>query len=195
MKPKVQEIVMGARSFEITRQGYNTVQVEEFLAEAREDLYTLEAENHKLRETAQGFQEDMERYREREYAIGQALVMAHKNAEDIVNDAKQKAACLLTEAQSGLQAQVDTLRQEAGLLESQVDALRQEYRAVQEKHAAALGEHIRIFESVLTSLKTEQDAYLSEAQALPEPEIPMPEDAFSPAGDSPLDHDFETQAA
>jgi len=182
---------MGAKSFDLVRQGFNTVQVEEFLGEVRDEVYALEAENHRLKETYQSIQEDMERYREREHAIAEALVMAHKNAEDIVAEAKQKAAAILSEAQSGLQDQVEGLRQEASQIEAHVATLREEESTLKEKVSATLSEYIKLFETVLTNLKAGQEACFPEEQ---EPDEITQPTAFSSDEDLALAGTEETES-
>ena len=93
-----------------TLGGYNLAQVDEFLDALTEDFTTLYNENAILKNKLKVLSETVEEYRATEATMRKTLLAAQKMADDLVEEAKQKQAELVTEAERDVQARIDELK-------------------------------------------------------------------------------------
>ena len=94
-----------------TLGGYNLAQVDEFLDALTEDFTTLYNENAILKNKLKVLSETVEEYRATEATMRKTLLAAQQMADAMVDDAKKKQAALVSEAEHGVQARVDELKQ------------------------------------------------------------------------------------
>ncbi len=94
-----------------TLGGYNLAMVDEFLDALTEDYTALYNENAILKNKLKVLSDTVEEYRATEATMRKTLLAAQKMADDLVEEAKQKRAELVTEAERGAQARVDELKQ------------------------------------------------------------------------------------
>ena len=89
--------------------GYNMASVDEFLDILTEDYSTLYSENAVLKSKMKVLVEKVDEYRSTEEAMRKALMTAQRMAEDLVNEAKQEAETIRSQALADAKAQTASL--------------------------------------------------------------------------------------
>lgn len=79
-------------------RGYNQEEVDQFLDQLVQDLESVQKQNNTLAEKLEHSEASRSRYQEMEQLIKDALIMAQKNADDLVRNARQEAEVILEEA-------------------------------------------------------------------------------------------------
>ena len=112
--------------------GYNMVQVDEFLDVLTGDYSTLYSENAVLKSKMKVLVDKVEEYRSTEEAMRKALMTAQRMADDLVKEAEQKKAEILSQAEG------EALRREERMrLWDAIAALDERDRALLEGFALA----------------------------------------------------------
>ena len=99
------------KSFSKAMNGYNMHMVDEFLDELTEDYSTLYKENTALKAKMKVLVDKVEEYRATEDNMRAALFTAQKMANDIVEDARQKAAGITTAAEEEARTEIEKIRE------------------------------------------------------------------------------------
>lgn len=129
-------------------RGYDTKQVDSFLNKIAADYGDIYAENIKLKEQLENAQESLSKYKELEENLQKTLVLAQKNSEDLLTNAKKEANVIIKEAEqtaarekqkSALEA--DKIIKEA---ENKVRDILEEYRHL-ERQALAFKSNFKTF--------------------------------------------------
>ena len=92
--------------------GYNMAMVDEFLDQLTEDYTTLYKENAVLKSKMKVLVDKVEEYRSTEDAMRKALLTAQKMADQMVQEAEQKKAELVNQAEAEARERVAGLRKE-----------------------------------------------------------------------------------
>ena len=92
--------------------GYNMAMVDEFLDQLTEDYTTLYKENAALKSKMKVLVDKVEEYRSTEDAMRKTLLTAQKMADDMVKEAEEKRASLVSHAEEEARKRVSGLRQE-----------------------------------------------------------------------------------
>lgn len=92
--------------------GYNMGQVDEFLDLLTADYTALYNENAVLKNKMKVLVEKVEEYRSTEEAMRKALMTAQRMAEELVQEAEQKKAQILEQAEQTAKAQTENIRRE-----------------------------------------------------------------------------------
>ena len=121
---------VGSHSFtKATLGGYNLAQVDEFLDVLTEDYTALYNENAILKNKLKVLSETVEEYRATDNAMRKALLAAQNMADAMVEEAKQKQAELVGEAEEAAQRRKNELQKS-------IDAEEYRLRRAQESTAA-----------------------------------------------------------
>ena len=139
--------------------GYNMGQVDEFLDILTDDYTSLYNENAVLKSKMKVLVDKVEEYRATEEAMRKALMTAQRFADELVQEAENKKAVMLQEAETKAQEYL------AGI-QHQVEA--EEYRLQMAKNNTAS------FVDRVRSLYAEQVEFLAKLQELA-PAVPKPE--------------------
>ena len=94
--------------------GYNMAMVDEFLDQLTEDYTTLYKENAALKSKMKVLVDKVEEYRSTEDAMRKTLLTAQKMADDMVKEAEEKRASLVSHAEEEARKRVSGLRQGGG---------------------------------------------------------------------------------
>lgn len=130
--------------FSITRQGYDCVEVDEYLADLEKELGELDAELADLRARSRNKNEvaaELKRVGEQTSSI---LVTAHEKAQETMRVAEMEASCKIADAASNAAALTDEAKRKVRELEHQRTTLRDEH--------SKLVEEIRNLSTVLHSV-------------------------------------------
>ena len=102
------------KTFERSRiNGYDMASVDDFLEEIAGELGNAQKENSVLKAKMKVLVDKIEEYRSNEEALNLALLSAQKLAVQIENDAKQRAAAMLADADRQVKARIGSIEEEA----------------------------------------------------------------------------------
>ena len=148
--------------------GYNMAMVDEFLDQLTEDYTTLYKENAALKSKMKVLVDKVEEYRSTEDAMRKTLLTAQKMADDMVKEAEEKRASLVSHAEEEARKRVSGLRQE-------VEAEQLRLTAAQNATAAYVGK--------LKELYQHEMDYLNGLSKLSAPAEPVVDQVASAAQD------------
>lgn len=92
--------------------GYNMAMVDEFLDLVTADYTALYKENATLKAKMKVLADKVEEYRSTEEAMRRTMLSAQKMADEMVDQAEEKAAAIVTEAEREAQGKIAAIRQE-----------------------------------------------------------------------------------
>lgn len=105
-------------------RGYDGDQVDSFLDVVADRLEQLVREERSLRERVGTLEEELQRYREREKALNDALLAAQELREEARTQAEREAELRIKEAESRADQIVESAREEAREAQRRLDDLR-----------------------------------------------------------------------
>lgn len=105
-------------------RGYDVDQVDSFLDVVADRLEQLVRGERGLRERVASLEEELERYREREKALNDALLAAQELREEARTQAEREAELRIKEAESKAEKIVDAAREEAREAQRRLEDLR-----------------------------------------------------------------------
>jgi len=126
-------------------RGYDTREVENYLAVAAEELATRVAQVDRLERENKYYRQRLDEADEREHQLQQTLLRAQKVAEDITAAAKREAELLVREAELTADKVVQQALEQSARIEGKIQELRTMRREVQLKFKNTL----ELFQSIL----------------------------------------------
>lgn len=105
-------------------RGYDADQVDSFLDVVADRMEQLVRDERSLRERVGTLEEELERFREREKALNDALLAAQELREEARTQAEREAELRIEEAESEAEKIVDSAREEAREAQRRLDDLR-----------------------------------------------------------------------
>ena len=111
------------KGFEKSRiGGYDMAAVDEFLEEIADDITAAQKENAVLKSKMKVLVDKIEEYRANEEALNMAVLSAQKLAVQIENEARQRAANMIAEAEQQVKETVGTIAEKADAEEKRLEA-------------------------------------------------------------------------
>lgn len=104
------------REFRRAFRGYNEEEVDTFLDQVAEDYEGVCKENQRLQECLADSNRQMDRYRELEDVLKNTMIMAQKNADDLLQNTEKEAQMALQQAQLQAKQIVQEAGQEAAIM-------------------------------------------------------------------------------
>ena len=101
--------------------GYDMAEVDEFLEQLADELTSSQKENAVLKSKMKVLVDKIEEYRGNENALNQTLLSAQKLATQIENEAKEKAAAMLADAEKQVSDTLGTIKAEAAVEEKRLN--------------------------------------------------------------------------
>ena len=133
--------MLEAPSFDHQRNGYDEIQVDDYVATARREMSRLQDETKWQKEEIERMQEERSEFRGSAENIGRALISAQAEAERIVEEARQRADATYQEI-------VATHEDKIAHLKDEIEELRQKRESVR----ADLNSHVEQLRRVIDSL-------------------------------------------
>jgi len=112
------------KRFHVGFRGLERGEVDAFLDLVREEMEALLREVTELREFRQVYDDRMNRLREQEETVKNTMIMTHKLAEDLKENARREAALLVKDAEVRGREIVDKAQQERAAIEAELQELR-----------------------------------------------------------------------
>ena len=111
------------KGFEKSRiGGYDMASVDEFLEEIADDITAAQKENAVLKSKMKVLVDKIEEYRANEEALNMAVLSAQKLAVQIENEARQRAANMIAEAEQQVKETVGSIADKAAAEEKRLEA-------------------------------------------------------------------------
>ena len=126
------------RSFPRSIRGYRAEAVEDFLREVAADYEAALAENARMKEQLALLERELQRYRDMETALHEALVLANKTAEEVRNAARHEAQLVLEQARTQAKEELEQQRRAAAVIEQERARFVREFRALLMSYLADL---------------------------------------------------------
>jgi cell division initiation protein len=126
-------------------RGYDTREVEDYLAIVAEELATRVAQVDRLERENKYYRQRLDEADQREHQLQQTLVRAQKVAEDITAASKREAELLVKEAELTADKVVQQALEQTARIEGKIQELRTARREVQLK----LKHTLELFQSIL----------------------------------------------
>ena len=110
------------KTFEKSRlSGYDMASVDDFLEELANEIAAAQKENTVLKSKMKVLVNKIEEYRAGEETLSSAILQAQKLAVQIENDARQRAAAMIAEAEEKVRARVGSIEDETRLYERRLE--------------------------------------------------------------------------
>ncbi len=101
--------------------GYDTAAVDDFLDEIADDLTACQKENTVLKSKMKVLVSKIEEYRANEEALNMAVLSAQKLAVQIENEARERAAAMIADADAKAKARIGGIEDEAAAAQKKLD--------------------------------------------------------------------------
>ncbi|MGC8667315.1 MAG: DivIVA domain-containing protein [Chthonomonadales bacterium] len=126
------------KRFPRSMRGYRPDAVEEFLQEVAAEYEAALAENMHLKQQAAAMERELQRYRDMETALHEALVLANKAADDLRRNAQREAQLVLEQAHMKAKDELEEQRRAAAAMEQERERFTREFRALLMAYLAEL---------------------------------------------------------
>ena len=116
------------KTFEKSRfggSGYDMASVDDFLEELADDITASQKENAVLKSKMKVLVDKIEEYRANEEALNMAVLSAQKLAVQIENDARNRAAAMIADAERKVKAQIGSIADQAAAEEKRLAAAKE----------------------------------------------------------------------
>lgn len=136
-------------AFKKAVSGYNILQVEDVILKVVEDLSELIKENIKQKEKLDESQDKVKYYKSIENSLHTSLIVAQQTSDDIVSNARDKAANIQKEAELNAQQIVEEAHKEVLSVKFEYERLRHELIAYKSKMESIIKSQLKLLDSTL----------------------------------------------
>ena len=137
------------KGFEKSRiGGYDMAAVDEFLEEIADDITASQKENAVLKSKMKVLVDKIEEYRANEEALNMAVLSAQKLAVQIENEARQRAANMIAEAEQQVKETVGTIAEKADAEEKRLEAAKAATAKFLENIRGLIGKQLENIEGI-----------------------------------------------
>lgn len=174
-------------TFDKSMRGYNTEDVDAFLSQVADQVEAMENEKAETEKKLYMLAEKVAEYRKDENNLKAALLNAQRLGENVIQEANQRAAQILREADIKAAAVTSQTSQ-------QLDAEKLELARMQEEVGRFKNNVLALYRQHIESLSTLPDAPGTEPAKLPETEPVQPEETAAPEAEKPSLFDLSSEA-
>lgn len=176
--------------FDRVMRGYRCEDVEDYLNQVADSMDSLAAENDRLQEEIEEQKKNLivlaqriDQYRADEDTLSTTMINAQRLGENVIKEAKQKAAEIIRAANIKAEDREQRARDEVELAQQEVVTLKQEADAFKKRLMELYRQHIEMIAKIPEYHKprTEQPAPQPEAQPAPQQPVSQPIEQPAPA--------------
>ena len=153
MRPRMTPLEIQKREFARKWKGFDPMEVQQFLADAAEDMEALARENAELDGRLRSLEQENEEHRERERILKQTLLSAQEASEDIREAGRREADLVVREAQDSAERLTHSALQRAAEIEKAIHELKLQ----RTNFRLQLQKMIELFQQVLDFDREEDD--------------------------------------
>ena len=170
-------------TFDRAMRGYRCEDVDDYLKQVADSIDSLAAENDDLQKKLVILAQRIDQYRADEDTLSTTMINAQRLGENVIKEAKQKAAEIIRAANIKAEDREQRARDEVELAQQELVTIKQEADAFKKRLMDLYRQHIEMIAKIpeYHPNRAEQQA----AQPEPEPHQPSPEDVPAPQPAAP----------
>lgn len=170
-------------TFDRAMRGYRCEDVDDYLKQVADSIDSLAAENDDLQKKLVILAQRIDQYRADEDTLSTTMINAQRLGENVIKEAKQKAAEIIRAANIKAEDREQRARDEVELAQQELVTIKQEADAFKKRLMDLYRQHIEMIAKIpeYHTNRAEQQA----AQPEPEPNQPIPEDVPAPQPAAP----------
>ena len=168
-------------TFDRAMRGYRCEDVDDYLKQVADSIDSLAAENDDLQKKLVILAQRIDQYRADEDTLSTTMINAQRLGENVIKEAKQKAAEIIRAANIKAEDREQRARDEVELAQQELVTIKQEADAFKKRLMDLYRQHIEMIAKIpeYHTNRAEQQA------AQPQPEPPIPEDVPAPQPAAP----------
>ena len=171
-------------TFEKAMRGYRCDDVDDYLRQVADSLDALSAENEDLQKKLVVLAQRIDQYRAEEDTLHTTLINAQRLGENVIKEAKQKAAEVIRAANIRAEDREQRARDEVELAQQELTTIRKETENFKKSLLAMYRKHIELLSKIPEASDTVEPQPEEEPAAHSEPD-PQPQPAPQPAYEAP----------
>lgn len=180
-------------TFEKAMRGYRCDDVDDYLRQVADSLDALSAENEDLQKKLVVLAQRIDQYRAEEDTLHTTLINAQRLGENVIKEAKQKAAEVIRAANIRAEDREQRARDEVELAQQELTTIRKETENFKKSLLAMYRKHIELLSKIPEASDTVEPQPEEETKSQPEPqpvqqpvyETPQPAYEPEPAFEQP----------
>lgn len=171
-------------TFEKAMRGYRCDDVDDYLRQVADSLDALSAENEDLQKKLVVLAQRIDQYRAEEDTLHTTLINAQRLGENVIKEAKQKAAEVIRAANIRAEDREQRARDEVELAQQELTTIRKETENFKKSLLAMYRKHVELISKIPEASDTVEPQKEEKAQPEPQPE-PQQQPAAQPAYEAP----------
>lgn len=170
-------------TFEKSMRGYRCDDVDDYLKQVAESMEALSAQNDDLQKKLVVLAQRIDQYRAEEDTLRTTMINAQRLGENVIREAKQKAAEIIRAANMKAEDREQRARDDVELAKQEIVTLKSEADSFKRSLMEMYRKHINLISKLPEYKKSEEEAAPSEPMqetVQPEPQTVEPEPAYTP---------------
>jgi cell division initiation protein len=143
------------KHFRTCWRGLDPQEVEIYLQQLAEEIQQLKVENAALRKEVQNYDKDLKEYKDREKAIRNVLLNAHKTVEQMKANAEKEARLIVSEAEVKAERILQEGQERLSQLRIEIDGLKRQRAQMEMRFRST----IEAFQHLLEMEKDQDDEH------------------------------------
>lgn len=172
-------------TFDRAMRGYRCEDVDDYLKQVADSIDSLAAENDDLQKKLVILAQRIDQYRADEDTLSTTMINAQRLGENVIKEAKQKAAEIIRAANIKAEDREQRARDEVELAQQELVTIKQEADAFKKRLMDLYRQHIEMIAKIPEYHTNRAEQQAAQPQPEPEPNQPIPEDVPAPQPAAP----------
>ena len=172
-------------TFDRAMRGYRCEDVDDYLKQVADSIDSLAAENDGLQKKLVILAQRIDQYRADEDTLSTTMINAQRLGENVIKEAKQKAAEIIRAANIKAEDREQRARDEVELAQQELVTIKQEADAFKKRLMDLYRQHIEMIAKIPEYHTNRAEQQAAQPQPEPEPNQPIPEDVPAPQPAAP----------
>ena len=172
-------------TFDRAMRGYRCEDVDDYLKQVADSIDSLAAENDDLQKKLVILAQRIDQYRADEDTLSTTMINAQRLGENVIKEAKQKAAEIIRAANIKAEDREQRARDEVELAQQELVTIKQEADAFKKRLMDLYRQHIEMIAKIPEYHTNPVEQPAPAPQPEPEPNQPIPEDVPAPQPAAP----------
>lgn len=172
-------------TFDRAMRGYRCEDVDDYLKQVADSIDSLAAENDDLQKKLVILAQRIDQYRADEDTLSTTMINAQRLGENVIKEAKQKAAEIIRAANIKAEDREQRARDEVELAQQELVTIKQEADAFKKRLMDLYRQHIEMIAKIPEYHPNRAEQQAAQPQPEPEPNQPIPEDVPAPQPAAP----------
>ena len=172
-------------TFDRAMRGYRCEDVDDYLKQVADSIDSLAAENDDLQKKLVILAQRIDQYRADEDTLSTTMINAQRLGENVIKEAKQKAAEIIRAANIKAEDREQRARDEVELAQQELVTIKQEADAFKKRLMDLYRQHIEMIAKIPEYHPNRAEQQAAQPQQEPEPNQPIPENVPAPQPAAP----------